>query len=214
MAFANWRQAERMLDVGCGYGRLADEARACGVEELVGVDFSTGFARHFSLNHGAGVCSDLTRLPFVDDAFSGAYVVTALMYLDGTDARSALLSLSRCVAPPGRILLIEPGAEFNHLVRRLLRRKAEGRLVRPGFTALEFEQLAPASWRCVASGSNRWMTLLFPLLAIAARMPRLYACIERIALKLDRPHMGTMRAKGRLSIYRWAVYETAAAGSA
>jgi SAM-dependent methyltransferase len=208
------RIAGRLLDVGWGSGRLAVEMKARGVRDVVGVDFLPAFCQHFSQGYGPAVCADLEHLPFGDSSFAGAYAITSLMYLDDARARKALVSIDRCVAPGGRIVLLEPGAEFNRLVRALLGRRESDALTRPGFGRSEFLRLAPARWRLVGTGSNRWMTLLFPLLTVAARMPRLYACIERIALKLDRPHMGTIRARGRLSIYRWAVYETAAADSA
>ncbi|MFL6592996.1 MAG: class I SAM-dependent methyltransferase [Luteimonas sp.] len=209
VAFSSWPGTTgRLLDVGCGYGRLAGEARACGARELVGVDFSAGFARHFARQHGSAVCANLARLPFADDSFSGAYVVTALMYLDAPDAREALVSLDRCCSASARFLLIEPGAEFNRLARRLLRRQAAAGLTRPGFTAEEFDALAPASWHRIASGASRWFTVLFPLLVITSRWQPVYALLERVALRLDRGRPDARR-RSRYSIYRWAIYESA-----
>ncbi|MEO6065488.1 MAG: class I SAM-dependent methyltransferase [Lysobacterales bacterium] len=211
-AFGSWQgHSEPVLDVGCGYGRLGNEALAIGMQALVGIDFSPAFCRRFATACGPAVCGDISQLSFSTNAFAGAYVVTALMYLDVDRAGAAMRSLDACLAAGARVLVLEPGAEFNGLVRSLLRHKQDDSLARPGFTSAEFKTgLVPANWRKLYSGANAWMTLLFPLLLIADRRPRLYAAIERFVLRLDRPVAGRSVFMGRYALYRWAVYESGA----
>lgn len=197
-----------LLDIGCGYGRLGGEAIAMGAKTLVGLDFSLGFCGRFASRHGIAVCGDVLHLPFGNGSFNGAYAVTALMYLDAAKAREALQALDACVVHGGRVLLLEPGAEFNTFVRWLLRRKTNDPLARPGFTEDEFHRaIVPATWSAIATGSNVGMTTLFPLLLALARIPPLYRLVERLALRLDRPTQGRKPRRYRHVIYRWALYE-------
>ncbi len=198
------------LDIGCGYGRLAEEMLSLGFERITGVDFSEGFCRQFASHFGPAVRADLTHLPFAPATLKNAYSVTALMYLDPVDARRVLQSLDHSLLPGARVLVLEPGAEFNRLARLFLRSKPLEPLTRPGLSDCEFHQgIAPKNWQCVANGSNAASTLFLPLLLVTTRMPRLYAMFESIALRLDRPKM-IHRARwiGRYAIYRWAIYDT------
>jgi SAM-dependent methyltransferase len=215
-AFFQWNgSAGPVLDIGCGYGRLGSEAKSLGIQSLVGLDFSPGFCRRFGGDCGQAVCGDLAHLPFGRDAFAGAYAVTSLMYLDIGKACEALRSLDECLIPGARVLILEPGAEFNTLVRSLLRRKKAEQLARPGFTTNEFhQQLAPHRWRQIASGSNGAMTFLFPLLLLVSRIPRLYSLVERLALRMDQPKADQVMRASRYAIYRWAFYEADTAAAA
>lgn len=197
------------LDVGCGYGRLADEAVQCGLAPVFGIDFTQQFCADFRRQHGPAVCGELARLPFKDSAFGGAYSVTALMYLSIGDARRALLELHRCLAAGTRVLILEPGREFNSLVRTVLRRKATETLSRPGFSRAEIcADLPPETWRRVSAGGCTWMTALLPLLVVAARFPTLYSKLAEWVLRLDRPR--DCWRPGRMPMYRWVVFEKVA----
>jgi len=209
-AFPGTHQQQRerpALDIGCGYGRLADQALQCGLDPIIGIDFARGFCADFNRNFGPAVCGDLSRLPFRDQVFTDAYSVTSLMYLPIAQARRAVLEIDRCTAPEARILLVEPGREFNSLVRAVLRRKRSESLTMPGFTRGEFtNELAPAGWQLVAGGSCNALTAMLPLLMITARAPPLFRWLGRMALLLDAPKPGRQRRPARVCMYRWAVY--------
>lgn len=199
------------LDLGCGYGRLANEATALGLAPVVGVDFARGFCSDFRRDHGMAVCGDLAMLPFADGSFSTAYSVTSYMYLPVTDARRAAADLDRCLAIGSRVLIVEPGREFNSLVRSVLRKKRNESLAMPGFTREEFQdEMVPANWRRVGFGSSWWMTALLPLLMLTSGLPWVYRQVERVALWLDAPHPGKKGGLSRVTMYRWAAYEKAA----
>ena len=196
-------QGSRILDVGCGFGRLAGEISRLGLVP-VGVDFTPMFCASFSEKHGNGVCGDQSALPFRDSAFGGAYSVTSLMYLDAAGVQTALAELDRCVTTGGTILFLEPCREFNELVRMMLPRKRGERLAMPGFTLDQVrENLLPATWQPIAAGHCRWLTLALPLLAMATRWPWGYRRIAALVRHLDRPRNGVSRASGRLALYRW-----------
>ena len=202
-----------ILDLGCGYGRLASEAYAMGIGPVVGVDYAPSFCRLFPQEFGGAVCASLKALPFATDAFSNAYVVTSLMYLQTKDAHNALLSLEKCLEPGARVLILEPGAEFHRIVRLALNSKRTETLARPGFTMQEFSRdIAPRYWRLIASGSNLWATILLPALIAFARFHGIYRWIESFCLRMDRPAAHADAIVGRYALHRWAVYEVPAVG--
>lgn len=209
-AFADHSNSSgRTLDIGCGYGRMASEAQALELGHIIGVDFSMGFCRQFASQFSAAVCCDLAQLPFASASFGNAYSVTSLMYLDPDQANKALSSLDAVLMPGARVLLIEPGAEFNRMVRWLLPKKKNEALARSGFMFAEFNHdIIPSNWRRLASGGNFWTTAILPLLICTAQAHWLYNLFARTALFLDKPRMTTAPAiLHRLALHRWSVYE-------
>lgn len=192
----------RVLDVGCGFGRLADELPSLGHTPF-GMDFTPGFCRGFATQHGPAVCGDQVRPPFADGVFAGAYSVTSLMYLDPARARDALHELDRCLAPGATVLVLEPCREFNTLVRTLLPGKRSERLAMPGFDLVTLRDLMPGHWQPLGSGTCHWLTAALPVLILATRWPRFYRWLARLVRRMDRPCLGGHRARGRISLYRW-----------
>jgi ubiquinone/menaquinone biosynthesis C-methylase UbiE len=99
----------RIIDVGCGTGRLAARLlEAPSVRAVVGLDFSAGMleqarARLGSTEAAALVRGDATRLPFADAAFDAAVSTEAFHWFPDQDA--ALAEIHRVLRPGGRLLL-------------------------------------------------------------------------------------------------------------
>jgi ubiquinone/menaquinone biosynthesis C-methylase UbiE len=108
----------RVLDVGCGTGRLAARlGELSSVRSIVGLDFSAGMleqarARLASADATALVRGDATRLPFADAAFDAAVSTEAFHWFPDQDA--ALAEIRRVLRPGGRLLLalVSPPFEF------------------------------------------------------------------------------------------------------
>ena len=203
------RMGRSCLDLGCGYGRLASEAAACGLCPVVGMDFTPGFCVDFAARHGPAVCGKLDALPFMDATFDASYCVTALMYLSVNDARSALLELDRSARPGAKILVIEPAREFNALVRFFARGKRNETLTQPGLSLHDITHaIVPPGWRRRAGGGCWWMTWLLPLLMVCARSPRLFRILANLVLRLDSPaRTGRGLRLPRIAMYRWIVFD-------
>ena len=191
----------RVLDLGCGFGRLAVEVTRAGCIP-VGLDFTPRFCAGFSQAHGSAICGDQASLPFVDDAFDGVYAVTSLMYLERDAVPHALAELDRCLKPGALVLVLEPCLEFNELVRTLVPGKRSERLAMPGLP-LGMLQTLPPNWEPIGAGHCRWLTLSLPLLALATHLPTVYRWIAAVALWLDKPRVNGRSAHGRLAMYRW-----------
>ena len=109
----------RILDVGCGYGRLSIEiARHFPEARFQGVDLSTEFANHYEQH--VGPCFNGAIQAFrTDESYDLILIVTTLMYLSTEEHTETLERLWSSLAPGGRILCIEPASELFILWRRL-----------------------------------------------------------------------------------------------
>ena len=201
----NPHEPRTCLDVGCGYGRLATEASACGLFPVIGMDFTPGFCADFAADHGPAVCGKLTALPFVDSAFEAAYCVTALMYLSTEGAREALHELDRCLEENAQVLVIEPAREFNASVRFFARKKRSETLAQPGLAIQDMSStgILPARWRIEASGGCSWMTWSLPLLVATSRWPRVFWAIANWVLRRDTNWKPGTHRSPRFVMYRW-----------
>lgn len=111
----------RVLDIGCGTGRLAERLVEEGVPSVVGCDFSAGMLEHAATRlaphvangaRAALVRGDATRLPFADGSFDAAVSTEAFHWFPDQDA--ALRELRRVLRPRALLLLalVSPPFEF------------------------------------------------------------------------------------------------------
>jgi ubiquinone/menaquinone biosynthesis C-methylase UbiE len=100
---------KRSLDVGCGKGRFARifQERYPGAE-IWGLDISEEMLKHVP----AGIhtrAGSMTKLPFDDGLFDGAYATESLEHAVEIDV--AVSEICRVVKPGGRIAIIDKNAE-------------------------------------------------------------------------------------------------------
>jgi trans-aconitate methyltransferase len=109
----------RVLDVGCGYGRISAElAERFPETEFRGVDLSTEFARHYEKHVGPCFNGPVQEF-YPDETYDLVLIVTTLMYLGAEEHREILERLWSSLTPGGRILCIEPASELFIMWRRL-----------------------------------------------------------------------------------------------
>lgn len=109
MVFQKYFQPEdRILEIGCGTGRIALGLHELGYRHLLGIDLSRGMvkrARHLAtvLEYPVSFqVGDATRLKFDDGLFDGAiFGFNGLMQIPGRAARRRALSGIRRVVRPG-----------------------------------------------------------------------------------------------------------------
>mgnify|MGYP000083852199 CR=1 FL=1 len=114
---------QAVLDVGCGYGRVAEAVlRARPGAEIEGIESCTAFAEHFEKHFGR--CHRLPVQQFRPArAYDAILIVTVLMYLTDHERTEVLRILWDCLAPGGRLICIEPAVEMVWRARRLLRKR-------------------------------------------------------------------------------------------
>lgn len=99
----------RVLDAGCGGGRVALERLAVD-HRAVGLDFSREQLR-LAVAAGRGddhVAGDMTSLPFVDDAFDAVTSLFAVIHVP-TDAHASVFAEFARVCRPGGWVLFNTG---------------------------------------------------------------------------------------------------------
>jgi ubiquinone/menaquinone biosynthesis C-methylase UbiE len=99
---------DRILDHGCGYGRLLDQLSEAGYGNAVGTDFSEKMLTQCrsKFPHLTLVRNDGQTLPFRDRAFDAVLLFTVLTCIPSDDDQRRLLAEVRRVVRPGGILYI------------------------------------------------------------------------------------------------------------
>lgn len=98
---ANYLRGRRVLDIGCGNGRLLREAP----ESFVGVDTNPLLVAEAVSRGFRAVVGDARALPFRDDAFDAINCDNVIEHLFPDAAQSMLGEAARVVRPGGTILL-------------------------------------------------------------------------------------------------------------
>ena len=173
IAFAALEPGERLLDVGCGTGVIANQAaRRIGPKgRVVGLDISEGMlarAKAEAIRRGVQAwvryqVGDAETLPFVDGSFDCAMCLFTFMHL--SRPQHAINDLYRVLSPGGRAVIgVGSGAPRKsvrgsmHLAIRMMDRIGERRgkvliapdflnaLVRKHFNVSEAHAVVPAAW--------------------------------------------------------------------
>ncbi len=102
-------RARRILDIGCGAGRLMGSLRRYG--EVVGIDVESQ-ALHFTRSRGEScLClADLQQLPFRTESFQAVTALDVVEHVD--DDRHALTEIARVLAPGGVAVINVPAFQW------------------------------------------------------------------------------------------------------
>lgn len=134
----------RLLDVGCGYGRISTEIkRAHPRIEFQGVDLCAGFAAAYEDDIGScfnGPIQDFRT----DQRFDVIVIVTCLMYLDVEEQAPVLERLWSSLNEGGCLVCIEPASE----ILTLWRRRSRGSFASPTGDTVHYFDRAELKTRC------------------------------------------------------------------
>jgi 2-polyprenyl-3-methyl-5-hydroxy-6-metoxy-1,4-benzoquinol methylase len=100
----------KILDVGCGYGRLSlPLVKKFPQARISGMDISPNYVKLYRKNTGRDAfIGTVGAIPPEIGTFDYIIVVTVLMYLPENKLRETLSSLFAHLNPAGKIILIEP----------------------------------------------------------------------------------------------------------
>jgi SAM-dependent methyltransferase len=100
---------QRVLEVGCGQGKLADRVRREVTLEVIGLDQSEHMVELTRARGVEAVLGDVQDLPFADEAFD--CVVAAWMLYHVPDIEQGLAEIRRVLEPAGRLVVVTNAQE-------------------------------------------------------------------------------------------------------
>lgn len=126
----NKYRVKLLLDIGCGYGRLAiDIAKKNKRLVLDGVDFSRIYVGFYNKNlkgRGRAYLANMLKLPFKQNKYDMVIVIATLMYLASKeDQQKAVNEMNRVAKRNGIILLIERTGLMQLLDPKVLFKKGK-----------------------------------------------------------------------------------------
>lgn len=191
-------KGSRILDLGCGYGRLSTLLAEYRPDlEIIGQDIAQPYCKLYRASVGSCVLGDAESLPFRHQVFDGILAITCLMYAEYR-VPELLQGLLRVLRPNSPILLLDPGLEIQRIVAWLRGGKSRSPTGGLGYGRLEYTELvSDAGFGILCKGGNPNLSkaLLVPTLATKSSGWRTRA--------LDR----AVRADCQLSGYsRWALH--------
>jgi len=193
-------RGERVLDLGCGYGRLSAVIEAARPDILLtGQDLSLGYCRHYGATGRSCVAGDVARIPFGDATFDGVLSFACLMYVPREDAFDAFRGLAAVVRSGGVALILDPARELQQWIARAMPRRSASPTGGIGFSRDEYRELARRSgFRVLKEGGNPSFSLgmLVPGLA-KSRRPWVASLLASLAAR-DRSG-----GYNRLALLRW-----------
>lgn len=101
------RAGERILDIGCGDGRITAMIGAAGAQ-VVGLDRSPAMAAAAAAKGLSTTVGDAVALPFADASFDGIFSNAALQWVH--DQGAAIREIARVLRSGGRLTLRAGGA--------------------------------------------------------------------------------------------------------
>jgi|GEM_PF-2513222 len=189
------------LDIGCGYGRIAQEIVKKNNQAFVhGIDISETFISLFNKKlgkNGKGVVAGATNLPFKDNTFDFVVVIVTLMYLEEkADQQRALQEILRVLKPGGRALIIEPNENGTRITKAFgiipflyrVFRKKKAETFGQSFPWNSIDTFIENAKGTLAEkrGYPIFTFLFIPLIVISKLSPKLTRLVLSVINRLDR----------------------------
>jgi SAM-dependent methyltransferase len=190
----------RVLDLGCGYGRITEKIRISRPDiEIIGMDFSYLFCRLYSDIESNVVCGDVQCLSFREKSFDAIIGITVLMYIESSQLQQVLEGILKLLKPEGCFLSIEPGQEFMSLIGKVHPKSKKKTTGGSGMTKQEYLELYPFSAGTLTGGA-RLLSLFLPVWVLTARI------LDRIPFKNIVVNFDLkISGANRYCIHRWIV---------
>ncbi len=192
----------RILDLGCGYGRITERIRVDRPDiEIIGMDFSYSYCQLYSDVGSHAVCGDVQKLAFRKRIFDAIIGVTVLMYVENTYRQLVVEEILSLLRPGGCFLSIEAGQEFMSLVGALHPRSKKETTGGSGMTKEEYLELYPFTAETIKGGA-RLLSLFLPVWVLSARILG-KTPLKNMVMKYDSKASNA----NRYCIHRWVVLD-------
>lgn len=107
---SNDKKSIKILDIGCGYGRLSIPLiKRFPLAQIIGMDISSNYVKLYKENTGKeAYIGSIDAIPPELGNFDYIVVITVLMYLPENKLRKVFSGLFSRLNPGGKIIIIEP----------------------------------------------------------------------------------------------------------
>lgn len=183
----------RILDIGCGYGRISlPLVKKFPQAQISGIDISPNYVKLYRENtHRDAFIGAVDSIPPDTGTFDYIIVVTVLMYLPENKLKDAFSGLFAHLNPSGKIILIEPSKsgiifQTGCGLTKLLRKNSKINTGGKCFSASEIPTAVCQAGGIVIREEHIPATTFFFLLiyVVAKTLPRNWACIFSRGLTL------------------------------
>lgn len=187
----------KILDVGCGYGRLAKQIlKKYKNVNIYGVDISPVYVKLFNFGlkpYCKAKVADVRKLPYVKGSFDLVFVVTTLVYLlREKDRIAAFKEMFRVLKKNGKLVIIERNPSGYNLVTlggliEKLRNKGKRDITGVSFDKNTIESLLEKTeGRLIGYNGIPFFTLFLPFMFVANKISdKFLNLILKTAKKLD-----------------------------
>jgi len=176
------RPGDRVLDAGCGSGRLFTYDLRGQASLILGVDLTSDVGQNPNIDWP--LRASLTALPFASETFDLIICKHVLEHLEQPD--SAFRELARVLRPQGRLLILTPNRfHYVSLLASLLPPSFQ-RLVASG-RGLTLGEVHPTAYRANTPRRLRWLARQAGLRITALRLfetPPVYLAFHPLAFAL------------------------------
>jgi SAM-dependent methyltransferase len=189
------KEKVKVLDIGCGYGRLSSQIRHKFPKAIIyGLDISQNFIEEFNKNIARpryGIIGDMQYLPFKKETFDYIVIVTVLSYLPEGTHKSVMNQTVELLKPQGKCILIEDNRELLRIAtffRFLFGMKDDNINTRQHlFKPLELDGLIRESNGILLQRRGIvFFTFLIPILMVISKInTKLLELVLKISDKLD-----------------------------
>lgn len=196
----------RVLDLGCGYGRIGSAIRQQRPDiDLFGADLALIYCALFRQRLAAPVVyADLSRPPFGTGTFDALVAVTSLMYQPAECRAQLPTMIARLLRPGGWALLVDPAREFMDLAARLKPSSRAASTGGTGFTLAEYRAIADGQpLQTLEMGAMPAFTAALPLLLFLDKFKALPSRALRTLAALDARSHGHRR----YTLHRWLLLQ-------
>jgi len=175
------KKTVRVLDLGCGYGRLSQSLlQEFPNLKVNGIDVSRTYVKLYNqelLPRGKAIVGSITNLPFPKNYFDTVFIVTTLMYLpQKSDQIKAVKELFRVLKSDGNFVFIERNLIGHSIITlggiiKLIRGKSNKEIDSVSFTSREINALInQAGYKVDKMSAIPVWTLMLPLLLLASKI--------------------------------------------
>jgi 2-polyprenyl-3-methyl-5-hydroxy-6-metoxy-1,4-benzoquinol methylase len=183
----------RILDIGCGYGRITMPlAQKLPAAEIIGMDISPAYVSLYKKNTGKNAfVGSIETIPESIGMFDLIISVTVMMYVQINQRRVMIRNLLKKLNPGGRLIMIEPDISgINYQtgfgILNLIRKKASSGNINTGgqcFSSSELTNLIQEAGGLLVKEQRIPATTFFflPMYALGKLFP------EKIAALFFRP---------------------------